>query len=193
MRSRLALLLCTALGACDPAAPVTDAGTDAPIAADAPADTSAADAPAVDAPAADTLDACFEGLMPRVEGRTFNVLDFTGDDGAIRVRLAREVGERPFVGETIPYDLVRFGIEHDGEVSCFTEASSLAYEFGHHNWFDTATADDSYAVTMRYGVETGNWTDTLSIDGGADIALTNVACTSLPTLDLNHCLLRDDE
>jgi hypothetical protein len=202
MRLLLALSLCLSLAACGPATPTTDAGTDAPVASDAPIATDApvaADVPTTDAPSADaatpgTLDACFEGLAPRVATRTYNVLEFVGDGGAIRVRLAREVGERSAVGETFAYDLVRFGIEIDGEVTCFTEPSSLAYDFGHHNWNDTATAtgEHEHAVTMRYDVETGSWNDTLSIDGGADVPLENVACLSLPTFDANHCLLRDD-
>jgi hypothetical protein len=179
----LAALVAAALGclaACNADDPATDAGA-------------VDDAGGGDTTAPTTLDACFAGLTPRVDGRTVNVLDFTNDVGSLQLRLAREVGERTGVGETLGYDLVRFGIRSDDGLTCVTDAAALAYTFGHHNWDDyaTATGTHSYVVHMAYSFESGGWTDTLVVDDGDPIVLTNTRCASIPTVDLNHCLMRD--
>jgi hypothetical protein len=143
-----------------------------------------------------SLDTCFAGLSPRVANGTVNLLDFVAEGGVTHVRLAREAGSQPFVGETTPYDLVRFGIERNGVTECITDLSLLSYNFGHHNWKDTATATGSqtYTVTMSYdygpSAPRASWTDTLSLDGGAPMPLVFTSCRSIPTLDANHCLLR---
>jgi hypothetical protein len=143
---------------------------------------------------AGSLDDCFAGISPRVSARTVNLLDFDAEDGSTHLRLAREAGTRAFVGETTPYDLVRFGIDRSGTTECITDSGLLAYDFGHHNWNDTATATSSrtYTVKMVYDFSgaTAKWTDTLSIDGAAGIPLVFGSCRSIPTPDANHCLSR---
>ncbi|MCA9579202.1 MAG: hypothetical protein KC668_27425 [Myxococcales bacterium] len=140
-----------------------------------------------------TLDACFAGLAPTGDSPFVGTLRFESVDGTIEVRLARQPGDRPAVGETWAYDMVRFGIARDGVVTCITQPSALAYDFGHHNWADVATAEgtSTFVVSMRYEF-TGDeptWVDTLQIDEAAPITLRATACDVTPN-DLNHCLLR---
>ncbi|MBK7775096.1 MAG: hypothetical protein IPI43_13350 [Sandaracinaceae bacterium] len=59
---------------------------------------------------------------------------FENDDGSVRGAPGPSAGDRPSVGETYAYDMVRFGIERDGVVECITDQDALAYDFGHHNW-----------------------------------------------------------
>lgn len=140
-----------------------------------------------------TLDACFAGLAPRPNGSFVGTLVFESEDGSVEVRLAREPGDRTSVGETFPYDLVRFGIERNGVVECITDRDQLAYDFGHHNWNDTATAEGNatYMVTIRLDTTDDPvvWVDTLQINEAAPITLRATACDVTP-LDLNHCSLR---
>ncbi|MEZ4328682.1 MAG: hypothetical protein R3B40_25890 [Polyangiales bacterium] len=140
-----------------------------------------------------TLDACFAGLAPTGDSPFVGTLRFESLDGSIELRLARQPGDRPAVGETWAYDLVRFGIAQDGVVTCITQPGALAYDFGHHNWADIATADGAatYVVSMRYEFtgDAAAWVDTLQIDGAAPITLRATACDVTPN-DLNHCLLR---
>ena len=146
-------------------------------------------------PAGDAaLVECFAGLAPRNPQGTYNLIKWESSDATIAVWLAREPGDRPFVGETIPYDLIRFGIESDSGAECIASSDDLAYEFAHHNWDDTATATGAsrYDLTMVFDL-TGTeprWDDHLVIDGGAPLPLVQTDCQSLPTLDLNHCLSR---
>jgi len=198
MRTPALLFLLLGCETGDPASP--DAGSDgvAPDVADAvelgdhEAGVDAADDG--DGAVPGSLDDCFAGLAPRVATRTVNLLDFEAEGGAVRVRLAREVGERSFVGETLPYDLVRFGLERDGAVDCVTDPGALAYDFGHHNWNErvAATGAHAYVVRMVYDFSgtTAAWADTLAVDGGAEVPLTFTDCRSIPTFDPNHCLMR---
>lgn len=203
MRVTALLLLLLGCETGDPAAP--DVGLDAADAevggeVDVDAADSGGDEVGVDAAdvgddsAPGSLDDCFAGLAPRVATRTVNLLDFEAEGGAVRVRLAREIGERSFVGETLPYDLVRFGIERDGAADCVTDPGALVYDFGHHNWNEraAATGTHAYVVRMVYDISgtTAVWTDTLAVDDGAEVPLTFVDCRSIPTIDLNHCLMR---
>lgn len=152
-----------------------------------PADSGNADGGAV------TLDSCFAGLAPTGGAGFVGTLSFESEDGSTRVRLARQPGDRSSVGETFPYDLVRFGIERDGVVECITDRDALAYDFGHHNWDDTATATGraDYVVRVRLDLTTDPvaWIDTLQINEAAPITLTETGCDSIPP-DLNHCSLR---
>jgi len=120
-------------------------------------------------------------------------LSFESADGSIRVRLARQPGERASVGETFPYDLVRFGIERDGVVECVTDRDALRYDFGHHNWDDTATAEGNatYVVAIRLDITSDPvlWVDTLQINEIAPMSLEFTGCAVTP-FDLNHCSLR---
>jgi hypothetical protein len=141
-----------------------------------------------------TLESCFAGIAPTGGAHWVGTQSFENGDGSIRVRLARQPGERSSVGETYPYDMVRFGIERDGVVECITDRDSLAYDFAHHNWDDTATAEGNatYVVTMRFDVsaEPAVWVDTLQINDAAPMTLSATACDATPQ-DLNHCLLRN--
>ncbi|MBK7774777.1 MAG: hypothetical protein IPI43_11670 [Sandaracinaceae bacterium] len=141
-----------------------------------------------------TLDSCFAGIAPTGDAPWVGTQSFENDDGSVRVRLARQPGDRPSVGETYAYDMVRFGIERDGVVECITDQDALAYDFGHHNWNDTATAEGNgtYVVTMRFDVaaEPAVWVDALQINEAAPMTLHATACDATP-LDLNHCLLRN--
>lgn len=140
-----------------------------------------------------TLDTCFAGLAPTGNSPFVGTLSFESLDGRVRVRLARQPGQRPFVGETYPYDLVRFAIERDGQTECITDRAALSYDFGHHNWSDTATAEGSatFTVELRYDLASAepDWVDTLQVGRDAPLTLRSTGCDAIPP-DLNHCLLR---
>jgi len=140
-----------------------------------------------------TLDACFEGLAPTGDASFVGTLHFESLDGSIRVRFARQPGDRTSVGETFPYDMVRFGIERNGVVECITDRDQLAYDFGHHNWNDTATAEGNATYVVNIRLDNTDdpvvWVDTLQINEAAPITLRATDCDVTP-FDLNHCSLR---
>lgn len=135
------------------------------------------------------------------------VQSFETEDGAVRVRRARRPGMRSAVGETWPYDLVRFGVEIDGESHCVTGASQLGYEFGHHNWnerWEARIGEVRYAGGEELDVArlssdfdaTDLWTDTLAafaVETGEPLwgprALVPTGCYSVP-YDYNPCFKR---
>ena len=173
------MLAVFALCSCSPSSHVNDAGADG-------GDTHDDGGPL-------TLESCFLGLAPTAGSPFVGTLSFESLDGSTRVRLARQPGERSAVGETWAYDLVRFGIEHNGEVECITNRAALMYNFGHHNWAETATAQGvgTYVISMRYDFlgDEARWIDTLQINEIAPMTLRATACDVTP-LDVNHCLLR---
>jgi len=125
---------------------------------------------------------------------------FETADGTIRLWRARRPGDRSAVGETFPYDLVRFAVESDDDVACVTTPGALAYEFGHHNWNEAWTADTAlhtYAVTesLSFGDAGAVWTDRLTVTTAAGapvlgpVALEPTGCFSIP-YDLNPCMSR---
>lgn len=189
LRTAAVALALSALAACGDDDPVS--GTDAGTADAAVSDAGARDAgDATDAArdadigadaGGDPLEACFAGYTgldgPFLETRLFQTAD-----RRIRIRFAVEPGTRPYAGETWPFDLMRFAIERDGVAECLTMASALAYDFGHHNWMEVATATGAatYIVRSDLDVETWTWANTLTIDGGAPIALEFVDCFSEP-------------
>lgn len=153
------------------------------------------------------LDACFEDLAVP-QDRFVEVQSFATQDGAIRVRRARQPGMRSAVGETVAYDLVRFGIEIDGAAHCVTQAAQLDYEFGHHNWnerWQARVGAIRYAGHEELDVARLSsdfdapdlWSDTIeafAIEGDARIwgprMLVPAGCYSLP-YDYNPCFKRE--
>lgn len=212
MRGLAAFVLMLALAGCgDDATPLADSGPgdagpgfDAGPGGDAGPGFDAGpggDAgPGFDAGPVADLDACFDGIAP-TDGGFVQIQDLLNDDGSIHVRLATEPGDRMAIGETFPYDLVRFGITRDGVTTCITDPAQLAYEFGHHNWNELATATtatDVYEVHMVLDIvgDPPGWTDTLTIsDPGSTtpregpIPMHDGGCRSVP-FDPNPCLMR---
>lgn len=145
------------------------------------------------ADAALAFASCFDDLDP---GMSFVQMQFfRTQDESIRLALATKPGDRPFVGETFPYDLIAFALDRAGDQVCVTESAALAYDFGHHNWNDIATAQVSghqYQVHMMlsFGNNGSEWVDTLTIDEQESIPLIEDSCRSVP-FDLNPCFSRE--
>jgi hypothetical protein len=175
---------------------------------DAEADGAAGDDDAGQPPPTGSLAECFADLVAP-ESRYVELQSFATSDGAIRIQRARQPGSRSAVGETAPYDLVRFGIEREDGVECESRSSQLSYEFGHHNWnevWEARTARARYSVREELdvarlsddptGTATDVWEDTLEIhaaDGSrrllGPLTLVATGCRSLP-YDLNPCFRR---
>lgn len=122
-------------------------GADASIGADTAAGggpDASADVPSGGA----TFETCIPPRTPDFLLQTLELATATGD---LRVRLQVEPGEGNAVGETFPFDLVGFALEREGALVCVVDPAALAYEWGHHNWDETATATHEgvrYTVTM---------------------------------------------
>ena len=177
MRTRPALALLLLAAAC---------GTSRAGSRDASDDGAAGDAGPV------TLDTCFDGLAASAPDGDLLVLSFSAAPNTT-VRYALERGDGASVGETVPWELRRFGIAVGAATECITDAASLAYDYQHHNWDDHATANGeaAYDVHQAHDPETGALTFTLAIDGAAPTALALTACEQRPPLDeerVNYCV-----
>ena len=120
------------------------------------------------------------------------VLSFTGDGGDTVLGYALEPGDDAAIGETTPWELIRFGIERAGETECVTAAASLDYTVAHHNWDDTAAANGvhAYAVHQLFDIENSRFEFTLAVDGAAPAPLTFMECEQIPPLSetsANYC------
>jgi hypothetical protein len=145
-----------------------------------------------DATTPGSLAACFAGIGPTREDSSMIVLSFTADGGDAVLRYALEPGDDPAIGETTPWELMRFGIERAGETECITAAASLEYTVAHHNWDDTAAAEGehSYAVHQLLDIENSSYVFTLATDGAAPAPLTFTSCEQIPPLSetsANYC------
>jgi hypothetical protein len=145
--------------------------------------------------ALDSLDACFASVT-RPSSRFIDVQSYASADGRYQLRRARRPGDRVSVGETFPYDLIRFGATIGGEVTCVDRPMDLSYDYGHHNWDDTMearAASATYRINERfaYGADSA-WSFTLTVldPAGRVVAgplpLTDTGCHTLP-FDLNGC------
>ena len=145
-----------------------------------------------------SLDACFAGVT-RPTRSFVDIQSYASQDGRYQLRRARQPGDRVSVGETFPYDLIRFGVVSGGAVTCIDSPALLSYDYGHHNWNDTMdarAAGATYRINERfaYGAD-GAWTFTLTVlaPGGqvleGPLPLTDTGCYTLP-FDLNGCPLR---
>ena len=188
----IAALLALLVGGMSPGCETASTGPTPPTQDAGPGDLGTRDGGATD-----PLDGCFEGLERGATDPFIGTLTLRSTDGSVRVRIARQPGDRPFVGETWPYDLLRFGVTSEGVTTCVTESSALGYTFGHHNWNDEAmaTGESDYSLTMVYSFATdpAGWSDELSIDGALPIPLELESCETDPPEDLNHCLLRSEQ
>lgn len=121
------------------------------------------------------------------------VLSFTADGGDTLVRYALEPGDDPSVGETTPWELIRFGIERAGDTECITAATSLEYTVAHHNWDDTAVANgaQTYAVHQLFVIDDSRFEFTLAIAAAAPAPLAFTNCEQIPPLSetsANYCI-----
>lgn len=201
LRSLLALLVVFLFVGCDDG-DGDASGDDASTSADASAtsDTSSGDDTAggghdwVADPT--TLAECTDGY---VHSLPYEILELATDDASVAVRFLRFIGDGTAIGETFPLELGAFAIERDGELDCVRDPAALGYVFGHHNWDERAdvTLDDGTTVslTMRYTFTDTDvvWEDTLSATGSAPLEATPLVareCRSVPSGDLNFCLMR---
>jgi hypothetical protein len=166
---------------------------------DATSDLAASDSTANDAGL--SVTACLADVAPTRQHGFVNVLEFSDQGQTLHVGIAREPGDRPAVGETFPYDLKRFALAKDGASHCISDPGALSYDFGHHNWNDTAEAvigTTRYELTMVYNIVGMNpaWDVALeALDTGSGstlwgpIDLSKTSCRSVPSTDLNGCLM----
>jgi hypothetical protein len=148
-----------------------------------------------------TAEECFADLTAPTDGWFVETQRFATADDAIELWRARKPGMRSAVGETFPYDLVRFWIGSDDEPgTCVTAPSAMTYDFAHHNWDETwsaITEHGRYVVHERleFGDAATSWQDTLDVFDLNDVprggtqTLEATGCASLP-YDLNPCLFR---
>lgn len=129
-----------------------------------------------DGPASISLDDCFTGL-PAPEG-TQMVATKSSSNGRYRIRIALDTEDRFGTSGTIPWAMIRLGVEIDGIVTCITNRASLGYVVSHHNCDDTAAATlgtTSYALAAP-----DRSTTELTINNGVStvgpIVLTDTAC-----------------
>jgi hypothetical protein len=153
--------------------------------------------PAPDAAVARSLDECFAGTA-RPSRSFIDIQSYTSADGRYLIRRARQPGDRVAVGETFPYDLIRFGMSAPDRVICIDRRSDLSYDFGHHNWNDTMTArtaEASYRIHEQYDVVASDirWKFTFTILDAAGqttregpLPVEDAGCYTLP-FDLNGC------
>ena len=188
-------VICSGCGAGD-TEPRGDAG-----AADATVrlEVGTADLAAPDPAVVSSLDECFADLTAPTSGWFIDIQSYATGDGRYRIRRARQPGDRIAVGETLPYDLVRFAVETETGVLCVGSPSALSYDFGHHNWnetMDARTPAASCKVHERAKAVAGlglTWMDTLTILDPTDesvvegpLSLTEAGCYTLP-FNLNGC------
>jgi hypothetical protein len=144
-----------------------------------------------------SLDECFAGVT-RPPSTFVDIQSYATQDGRYQVRRARQPGDRLSVGETFPYDLVRFGVSTGGRVSCIERPADLSYDFGHHNWNDTMearTGEATYRVHEQFDVAASGerWKFTFTVLDATGrtvvegpLPLTDTGCHTLP-FDLNGC------
>jgi hypothetical protein len=84
---------------------------------------------------------------------------------------------------------------------CLTEADQLAYEYGHHNWFEKGSATHDgvvYSFEMIFQNQQGlDWNDTLVANSADDdstlwgpVDLSYADCWTIPEANPNFCLAR---
>jgi len=151
-----------------------------------------------------TASSCTEDVAPPGD-KAFDfavVQNFSTEDGAVDLSLAWHVGEGETVGETLPYEMMRFGVCDEEDGVCVSDMAKMTYGWQHHNWDETLTAEAGgreYIVRMSFVLsEVSSWTDTLEIRDleGAGITtgplpLEERGCRSVPAQNANACMLRD--
>lgn len=148
--------------------------------------------------AGDDFEACIPDLD---DGPIFKeTLTLASEDGATLVRIVRRPGDGPTIGETFAFELLGFAMQEgaEDELVCVTDAASLAYDYQHHNWDETATVTvgggasaRTLTLTLVYDVVNGTWTDTLhDSDGDEDLPLVTSACVSEGPNPANGCFQR---
>jgi hypothetical protein len=131
------------------------------------------------APDPDPPPACDDGPHAAIDcelhldlAAEHNYRRLQNEDEEIDVVVVREtIGYGP--GETTQYDLAGFALVMDGCLHCIEHPDSLAYDTGHHNWFDDADATIDgviHRVHMQYQPEdpddmSSEWVWSYSITG----------------------------
>jgi hypothetical protein len=135
-------------------------------------------------------------------GRTVEYLTFSGDAGSgdagqLSARIARRVTDGTTVGETFALELAGFALDFQDELICVLDLGQMEYQWGHHNWDETATITHQgteYVLTLRYyAAGAPEWTDELTATGVSvwgPLRLTATACSTDPPNDANFCMGR---
>ncbi len=143
---------------------------------------------------------CTENLQAPDGYDFIGILDFNIEGEDTGIRIAREPGDGTAVGETYPFDLIRFSICGDNVSYCIEAKADLKYTWGHHNWDETieATAGDiRYLILLKADLPGNKWDDTIeafSKTSGESLwgpkNLVNTGCMTLPAGNLNECFMR---
>jgi hypothetical protein len=151
-----------------------------------------------------TASSCTEDVAPPGD-KAFDfvvVQNFSTGDGAVDLSMAWHIGEGDTIGETLPYEMMRFGVCDDRDGVCISSEDKMTYEWKHHNWDETITAragGREYVVRMSFvPSEVSSWTDTLEVidlgdtgDTRGPMPLEDRGCRSVPPNNANACMLRD--
>jgi hypothetical protein len=167
----------------------TDAGADRGVDASGDMDTS-------------ILDTCAAGVEPTGPLGFLVIQDLRSEDDGLRIRFVLEPGDGHAVGETFPYELIRFALASADASFCVDQDTDLDYEWGHHNWNETGKArHDNVEYTFRNVLDMmggGGWDDSIearSPPGGdllwGPLTLRDAGCGSVPPGNPNTCLWRD--
>lgn len=130
------------------------------------------------------------------------VQNFTTPDGSVDLSMAWHIGEGETVGETLPYEMLRFGICEGSGGICISNPADMTYEWRHHNWDETitaTTASKQYTIRMRLVLsDYSEWEDTVTITNTDDsnknigpIVLEEAGCRTVPENNANACILRE--
>lgn len=136
----------------------------------------------------DTLDECFAGLPGRVG--TQMLATKKSADGRFRVRIALDTMDSSGTSGTMPWSLLRLGVEQDGAVSCITQPSQLSYVGSHHNCLDKAGATAGAMAFELEDPDDGSTSLTVRKDGTVvheSVVLTDESCSSSTPIGPQTC------
>jgi len=111
-------------------------------------------------------------------------------DGRLRVRLALDTQDLFGTTGTMPWRLVRLGVEVDGAVSCITEPAQLTYVGSHHNCSDKASATSGRWSFELRGPDRSTALLTVREDGTVvhdTVELTDESCSSTTPIGPETC------
>ncbi|HXU80449.1 MAG TPA: hypothetical protein VN914_03590 [Polyangia bacterium] len=134
--------------------------------------------------ASGSLDQCFANLPP-FPGR-YQIATKTSADGTMRVRVALMV-EPGGVGTsgTVPWKLVRFGIERGTLSACVTAPNQLVYTGSLHNCSDKAAAGVTGGTYLLNAPDRAS--TTISAAGAGAFPATTFTNTACKSSDGNAC------
>lgn len=111
-------------------------------------------------------------------------------DGRLRLRIALDTMGQFGTPGTMPWRLVRLGVEADEVVTCVREAAALTYVGSHHNCLDEAQASAGARTFELRGPDRSVTLFTVRLDAGTVhdfVELSNEDCSSLTPLGHEVC------